>query len=62
MEWGGSSLRFSEILRWREGIILIGERKMTSEICMKKLVLLRKETHFTKIMGQELITVVVVIL
>lgn len=62
MEWGGSSLRFSEILRWREGVILIGERKMTSEICMEKLVLLRKETHFTKIMGQELITVVVVIL
>ena len=29
---------------------------------MEKLVFLRKETHFTKIMGEELITVVAVIL
>ena len=37
-------------------------KKMTSEICMEKLVFLRKETHFTKIMGEELITAVAVIL
>lgn len=37
-------------------------KKMTSEICMEKLVFLRKETRFTKIMGEELITVVAVIL
>lgn len=46
--WG---LRYLEILKWRVKNDSDRERGMASEICMEMLLFLRKETHFTKIMG-----------